>query len=89
MKINEVKFCPYCKSLMLPNGKCRNIECVLGSKRQVTIKQMDFIEKLCEETEVDISKIKMDELTKEKASKLIDKLAKRKYQREMYGSEVE
>jgi hypothetical protein len=84
-----VRYCPYCKCLILPNGKCRNSDCILGNKDQATTPQLELLYKLCEEQGIDTTGKDPYKLTKEKASKLIKKLIAKKALAEAYGSEVE
>lgn len=73
-----ITYCPYCKCIILPNGKCRNEKCILGISEMATIKQLELIYQLCSELEIDVSKKDPNKLTKQKASKLIDDLIARK-----------
>ena len=77
------KFCPYCKCMMQSNGYCRNRDCVLGSKHQATVPQLEKIHQLCQELNIDISGKDHNKLTKQKATELITKLIKRKVNNEL------
>jgi hypothetical protein len=81
------KFCPYCHCLILDTGRCRNGDCVLGNHAAATSAQLEKVYKLCEELEIDTEGRDPNKLTKDAASKLMQKLIQRKVFREIYGGE--
>jgi len=83
------KFCPYCKCLILSNGKCRNTKCILGNKDAATLPQIELIYRLCSEMGISLEGKDPNKLTKDRASKIIKDLISRKTLSELYGSEVE
>jgi hypothetical protein len=68
---------------MLTTGYCRNTKCVLGNKKQATIGQIELIYTMCKELDIDTTGRDPNKLTKESASKLIDKLIKRKLRKQL------
>lgn len=81
------KYCPYCKCLILKNGKCRNSACIMGNREAATLPQLETIYKLCSQLNIDVSGKDPDKLTKEKASMLIKKLITRKALQEVNSEE--
>lgn len=81
--MGEIKICPYCKCIILPNGYCRNKKCILGNRNAITIPQMDKIEELCKELETEVPEL--NSMTKDEASKLIDRLIKQKVEKALIG----
>jgi len=76
--------------LILPNGFCRNKDCILGQQNAATVPQLELIYRLAEELHIDLEGKDPYKLTKDKASKIIKKLLAKKALCELYGEgEVE
>jgi len=82
----KVKYCPICQSLKLSSGFCRNRECKLGTKLQITNRQVRKIDILCEMLVIDIPK-EVAIYTKDKASRLINKMEKEVVNKQLFGGE--
>jgi hypothetical protein len=71
------------------DGKCSNRNCLFGDKNAITPRQKEIIEQLCEELKIDTTNKHISGLTKDKASRIIQKLLAKKEMQELTGSDAD